>query len=420
MQIDEIGKPVVAHSLDTYLFLTGSWVYSQIRNVREIRPIVICDRQANTDTFPFAPICSLGDCSRMGARLARCYRKVFALPSSLFESYLRREEARILHSHFGTRGYDDLALARALKVPHITAFYGFDAGLPKQSRRWRRRYQRLFDEGTLFLAEGSHMKERLVALGCREEKIIVQHLGVDVERIPFQTRQIGPNEEIRILVAASFREKKGIPYALEALARCLQKHRTVRLTLIGDSHDTRGSEAEKAKIMCTMREHALARYVHWMGYQPYPIFLEELYRHHILLAPSVTAGDGDIEGGAPVSLIEASASGMPVLSTIHCDIPEVIQDGKSGLLVPERDVVALADALDSLIESPEQRETMGRWGRGHVEREYNGAHQRASWRLSMDGSCEPCSRPRRRRLRSRFIAISSRISGHLCPRCRRV
>jgi len=85
----------------------------------------------------------------------------------------------------------------------------------------------------------------------------------------------------------------------------------------------------------------------------------------------VHAADGDSEGGTPVSIIEASASGLPILSTTHCDIPEVVLDGESGYLVPERDSDALAERLIHLCKNSHLWQKMGRAGREHVEKNYD-------------------------------------------------
>ena len=111
---------------------------------------------------------------------------------------------------------------------------------------------------------------------------------------------------LRVLIAGSFREKKGIPYALEALGR-LQQEIPLEITIIGDASE-RG-EAEKLQILDTIKTHNLWPKTRMLGYQPHAILLEEAYRHHIFLSPSVTASDGDTEGGLPVSIIEMAATG---------------------------------------------------------------------------------------------------------------
>ena len=285
-----------------------------------------------------------------------------------------RDKPNLVHAHFGLSGYNFLKLKKIFKLPLVTTFYGCDLSLlPSQNPEWKIKYKELFKEGEKFLVEGNQMKKCLIELGCPEEKIIVQHLGIDLDRINFVPRKLSENEGIGILISASFREKKGIPYAIEAFGRVKQAHPELKLklTIIGDSGCSPAEEAEKEKIFGVIQKYNLKDCVNMLGYQPYPVFLRELYRHHLFLHPSIHASDGDTEGGAPVSIIEASASGMPILSTTHCDIPEVVINGKSGYLVPERDRDALAEKLEFLVLNPGIWEQMGKKGREHVEKTHD-------------------------------------------------
>jgi colanic acid/amylovoran biosynthesis glycosyltransferase len=87
---------------------------------------------------------------------------------------------------------------------------------------------------------------------------------------------------------------------------------------------------------------------------------------HVFLLPSVTAEDGNKEG-TPTVLLEAQSAGLPVVSTTHAGIPEIVSDGEAGYLVPERDVLSLVDALERLLGQPEQWSEMGRAGREYIE-----------------------------------------------------
>src|SRR5205085_9701304 len=91
---------------------------------------------------------------------------------------------------------------------------------------------------------------------------------------------------------------------------------------------------------------------------------------HVFLLPSVTAANGDQEG-TPVSLIEAQATGLPVVSTFHSGIPEVVRDRETGFLVPESDVNLLTERLEYLADHPDCWEIMGSKGRAHVEAHYD-------------------------------------------------
>jgi colanic acid/amylovoran biosynthesis glycosyltransferase len=111
-------------------------------------------------------------------------------------------------------------------------------------------------------------------------------------------------------------------------------------------------------------------YVNLLGSKTQPEVLSLLEKSHILLAPSITAKNGDQEG-IPVTLMEAMAMGMPVLSTKHSGIPELVQDGVSGVLVPERDIETLLNKLNYLIRHHDNWPAMGRHGRNHIRNEYD-------------------------------------------------
>jgi colanic acid/amylovoran biosynthesis glycosyltransferase len=171
-------------------------------------------------------------------------------------------------------------------------------------------------------------------------------------------------------MAASFQEKKGIPYGLRALAR-LKKDVPLEVTIIGDANDEPQSQAEKRRILTTLEETGLKDCVRLLGYQSYSALIQQACEHHVFLAPSVTAASGDTEGGAPVSLIEVAATGMPVVSSRHCDIPEVVRDGETGFLAPERDVEGLYAALCRLIGDSSRWHAMATAARRHIEQEFD-------------------------------------------------
>lgn len=367
-------KTVVHYKAGLYLPITENWIYGQIANLKSYRPVVYAVGTEHLDTYPTREIRSLELKKGLGDAKTffnKGWNKLFHFYPGFILS-LVKDKPQLVHAHFGPSGYSFLPLKRLFRLPLITTFYGYDMSmLPRQDVRWEARYRSLFKQGDCFLVEGSRMKKSLVELGCPEEKIIVQHLGIDLERTKIVPREVGEEEGIRVLIAGSFREKKGIPYAIEAFGRVVEKHKDLRLTIIGDSAGAPREENEKQRILEVIEEYHLRDCVRMLGYQPHHVFLEELYKHHIFLSPSVHAADSDTEGGAPVSIIEASASGMPILSTTHCDIPEVVMDGESGYLVPERDVDALAAKLEILVSNPDLWKQMGQEGRRHIEKDYN-------------------------------------------------
>lgn len=362
---------MVAHSVRSYLFRTGSWIYAQISHLKKYQPLVITLRKRNLDIFPVKKIYSLSDLNGPNRFFQRQYAKLTNSYYPFFLKVLKEHPVSLLHSHFGNRGYFDLALKQKLKIPQVTTFYGHDVSLLPQEERWRKRFKVFFGQADLVLAEGNYMRKTLLELGCPDSKVRVQHLGIDCKKIPFIPRKLDDHQKIKILIAGTFREKKGITYALEAFAKLTATYKNIEVTLIGDAGRSQREVNYKKEIANIIDTRNIADKVNCLGFLPYPAFIEEAKNNHIFLSPSIHPSDGETEGGAPVALIEMSAYGMPIVSTFHCDIPEVVIDGKTGFLVPEKDINGLAERLEHLINHLELWESMGRAGRKHIEEEFN-------------------------------------------------
>jgi colanic acid/amylovoran biosynthesis glycosyltransferase len=240
-----------------------------------------------------------------------------------------------------------------------------------QSQKWQKRYLDLFEHANLILCEGPHMAQEIIALGCPSSKVKIQRLGVDVNGIPYKSRKLTPNESFKILIASSFREKKGIPYALRAIGELKSIFPNLLVTIIGDATSGKKTIVEKERILNTINQYELQSIITLRGFQPHNVLMEEAYKHHVFLSPSVTASDGDTEGGAPVSIIEMAASGIPIISTNHCDIPNVIKHNVTGLLSNERDIEGLVKNLKWLIENLDKWEGITRKARLHIEKYFD-------------------------------------------------
>lgn len=370
---------VVLHSFPTWLPQTQIWMYNLVRFLpRDIESHILSETTENLEQF------RLPNIHPLSGEPAWIYYRDFLLRLLKIRRHLgflvdwaATVRANLLHSHFGNIGWTNMDAARRAGVKHVVSFYGFDASyLPSRDTAWRRRYLELFRRADLFLCEGSHMADCVAALGCPREKIRVHHLGVRLEEIDFRPRTWNPSTPLRVLIAASFQEKKGIPDAIDALGR-LRKQTPLKITIIGDANEEPRSQAEKRKILDAIDRNGLKQCTRLLGYRSHSVLLEEAYSHHVFLSPSITASDGDTEGGAPVTLIEMCATGMPVVSTRHCDIPEVVGDGITGLLAEERDIGELADRMRWLISNPDKWFSMAEAGRKHLESNYDARTQGA-------------------------------------------
>ncbi|HWO99981.1 MAG TPA: glycosyltransferase [Methylococcus sp.] len=368
----------VLHYSPVWLPLTEPWLYEQVRSLPEwIENHVVCRSIKHLEQFDLPNIHCLKRDRPVGYLLHRAAFLLGQREGFLhFDRILRAVRPDLVHSHFGNNGWTVHRTVHKLGLPHVITFYGQDVSkLPTVNPEWRRRYLELFaDENTIYLCEGGAMAKALAGLGCPPERIRVHHLGVPLDRIRFEPRAWTPGASLKVLIAASFHERKGIPDALEALAR-LCRELPVEITVIGDAVNSRESREEKRRILEVIERRNLRPAVRMLGFQPHEVLWREAYAHHIFLSPSRTAHNGDTEGGAPVALIEMAASGMPIVSTRHCDIPEIILEGKTGWLAEEGDVDGIAECLRRCLDVAPRWPAILAAGREHIESEYDAARQ---------------------------------------------
>jgi colanic acid/amylovoran biosynthesis glycosyltransferase len=360
-------RPVVAEFVNTYLPRTQTFVYGALTALTAVRPIVFARDTENVETFPFDDLVEIRAGGVAGTLFDKACSRLFdrrPLRELRYRVAVERSGAVAMHGHFGWSAPTTLPLKRDLGLPLVTTFYGVDMSALPRRREWAAVYEQLFHRGDRFLVEGGHMKRCLAALGCPESRIVVHHIGVDNDRIRFSERRMPDDGGVRILMCSSFVEKKGIPYGLEAFAKVRGTVGDARLLLAGDG-------PQRAAVEQLIDALGIRDSVDLLGFVDHGRFLELVQESHVFLAPSVTAENGDTEGGAPTVLLEAQSAGMPVVSTTHADIPEVVLEGRSGLLAPERDSDALADRLLTLISDEASWPEMGRVGRDHVATEYD-------------------------------------------------
>lgn len=273
-------------------------------------------------------------------------------------SFLRSRPYDIVHCQFGNHGpsAERLIASGATSGQLVTSFRGAD--MTAHLARYPHRFRDLFRHGSMFLPVSRDFRERLVALGVPADRVHVQHSGIDIRRFSFSPRR-APENRAQLLFVGRLTEKKGLAYALEALASLGDRGAGAELTVVGD-----GPLLASLKRRST--DLGLSDRVRFLGSQPHARVIGLMGVSHLLVAPSVTAANGDQEG-IPNVLKEAMATGLPVLTTRHSGIPELVEHGASGLLAPERDVDTLAKYLRTLLEHPELWPDMGRIGRRAVE-----------------------------------------------------
>jgi colanic acid/amylovoran biosynthesis glycosyltransferase len=269
----------------------------------------------------------------------------------------------IIHSQFGTLGLIATSLNQVLpnKCKLVTSIRGYDVTVFLHKHPGA--YRELFREGDMFLPVCEFLRERLILEGCEERKIVVHYSGIDCSKFQYVQRKRASGEPVKVLTIARLIEKKGVAFAIDAVSRLLSKGEKIEYAVVGDGILRQG-------LQQLIEDMGIERYVRLVGsktHEEVKMFLEQA---HVLIAPSLTSESGDQEG-IPNVIKEAMASGLPVISTFHSGIPELVSDGVSGLLVPERDAASLSDALAYLIRHPEVCKEMGRAGRRQVEENFD-------------------------------------------------
>jgi colanic acid/amylovoran biosynthesis glycosyltransferase len=275
------------------------------------------------------------------------YRAVLFLKTGPFD---------ILQCHFGTNGLIG-SLLKEVGIPGrlVTMFHGYD--VRRGIRDGGQIYRRLFRRGDCFLAISQTNREHLIRFGADPDKIRYHPVGIDLDQFASSSGEanVPMNPEvIHILTVARLVKEKGLDEGIQAVARLVQDRPTLRIQyqIVGDG-------PEKPRLLRLVDELKMGDTVNFLGPQEHGVVLATMRQAHIFFLPSR-------EEVLPVVLMEALASGLPVVATLAGSVAEIVQDGLSGYLVPPGDIHLMMLKLKFLLEHPEQWREMGIKGRAIV------------------------------------------------------
>lgn len=281
---------------------------------------------------------------------------------------IRLNRTDVVLAEFGFHAVRVMNACAWTNVPLVVHFRGSDASAHRRLTLLRERYRRLMHLSSALLAKSRAMKSVLVDLGADPAAVTITPSGAD------ETLFLGgdpSSQPPHILFVGRLIEKKGPLDALEAFAQARslvseQLRAEMRLRIVGDG-------PLQTAVQSRVHDLGLQECVDFLGVQPPPAVADWMARSRCLLLPSRTASDGDAEG-CPVAVLEAQLSGLPVVSTWHAGIPEVIENHKTGLLLDEGDVAGLASALALMCRDPRRAQQLGSAGRARVMTHFTVEH----------------------------------------------
>jgi colanic acid/amylovoran biosynthesis glycosyltransferase len=342
----------VLEAFYSYLAGTENWIYRIIKHLPDTdvviasRNFIKCSFYASNFEYLEFPLRRIETGPRtLPVRIFNAL--AFKTAQNPYFAYVAKYAGQIdlIHSHFAVTGWEYLDLAKKIEKPHVVSFYGFDyENLPFTDPTWKKRYKQLFAEADLFLCEGSFGAKALQQTGCPQSKIKVQRLGVEVDSIPFFQREKEPGE-LKLLQIATLTGKKGHLYTMKAFVKALETCPNMSLTFVGK--DVEGIKREIQELANQRRVQDKVAFFDWIDFDSLHSFMKDF---HVFIQPSCYTKTRDCEGGAPIVLLDAQATGMPVIATTHCDIPDEVIHRETGLLTPEKDVESLVRSIKYFYE----------------------------------------------------------------------
>jgi len=273
--------------------------------------------------------------------------------------FLRSHQIKVVLAEYGDTGVAVLSACQELRLPLVVHFHGADAYLHEFLHRYRDAYKSMFGYASAVVAVSRHMAKQLVQIGAPEEKVIYNPYGVEIEKF----KPALPVSEPRVIAVGRFVEKKAPYLTILAFQKVLERMPNARLVMVGGG---------LLKDACSRMVQALhlENAVEFAGVLGSDEIATLMQKSRVFVQHSLTPESGDMEG-TPLAVLEAAASGLPVVATCHAGIMDVVVHGETGYLVPEGDVDSMADYLFQMLNKPELARGMGAKGRARIDEQFS-------------------------------------------------
>jgi colanic acid/amylovoran biosynthesis glycosyltransferase len=332
-------------------------IYRQVKALRGVDTFVVTKEVQNAERFPFADIEVIP--KRRTNLLVHGWLKfvkrrppiVYRGEYQTLKSLLERHGADLMHIYFGHTGVHLLPFIEEWDKPCVVSFHGADVAHKKEIKDYPAKLRRLFDAVPLVFARSQSLVDRLVHLGCPPEKLRINRTGIPLHEFPFVDRPSPPDGKWRVVQACRLIPKKGVATSLRAFAIFKKDNPKAEFFIAG-----KGPLQPELEMLADGL--GILRDVHFVGFLSQRKLFELYGSSHLFLHPSEISANQDQEG-VPNSVLEAMATGLPVIATRHGGIPEAVDHGRTGFLVAEEDHVGLANAMHLITRSPDLLAQMG-------------------------------------------------------------
>jgi colanic acid/amylovoran biosynthesis glycosyltransferase len=352
-----MSKPVVASYCTTFLKPEMRHIYRQVSGLKRWDTWIMTRERIEEERYPFPDIEVLPRVRKNF--LKRFWRKyVLRLSPLLYRGELRcivktfeRKPADLMHVYFGHTGVHLLPFIKGWNKPVVVSFHGMDIQPRPQQPGYDDMMRELLQTVPLVLARSESLFDALEKWGCPRGKMRLNRTGIPLDAFPFVKRTAPEDGRWQFVQACRLIAKKGLKSAMQAFAMFHGFQPNSRFVIAGDG-------PMKETLLELGRELGVAQAVELRGFLDQAALAKLYAESHVFVHPSEMTSDQNQEG-VPNSMLEAMATGLPVLATRHGGIPEAVTDGASGLLCGERDPQALMEAMFRFTEHPENMLAMG-------------------------------------------------------------
>jgi len=345
-----MGRRVIASYCSSFLKVEMLHIYRQIRALRGVNTFVVTKELQNAEHFPFRAIEIVP--KRRANLLVHGWLKfverrppiVYRGEYQTLDSLLKRHSADLMHIYFGHTGVHLLPFIQQWDKPCVVSFHGADVADKPEIKDYPTKLRQLFDAVPLVLARSQSLADRLIQFGCPAEKLRINRTGIPLDEFPFVQRAAPTDGSWRIMQACRLIPKKGVATSLRAFAIFKRDYPRAKFFIAG-----KGPLQPELKMLAAGL--GIFKDVHFIGFLSQQKLMDLYARTHLFLHPSEMPPDENQEG-VPNSILEAMATGLPIAATNHGGIPEAVENGRTGWIVPEEDHVALANAMLQMTRSP--------------------------------------------------------------------